>query len=260
MKIVKKLMLPILISFLLFIGGPTVYAAPLSPLEASLVLQGTIPDDDFFLLTRFFGFQVGETLNYQSTSDLSGWSATLSGTYLGASLNVSYSGDISAFPAGAITWTSSGSYGSAAWSGSGSALITDTLMGFQVDFNSLLTVGSNSGLENVLIDATEDVSGTRFVGTSGTASVNGSPLLFPPFTKTYEFPTPLIFPPKVHSDIDFLGHPIIINEYFPTPVPLAAPFSIVGTIATVPEPSTYLLLVPGLLGLLGYAWRRRKSA
>jgi hypothetical protein len=111
----------------LAILGGAAAAEQFTSLDAALTLQGAISDGDFFLLTQFFRFQAGETVNYRSITDAntSLWSATISGTYLGTDLNVAYQGDFSAFPSGRITWTTNGSYGPVAWGGSGSALILD---------------------------------------------------------------------------------------------------------------------------------------
>ena len=222
--------------------GSAAMAKELATLEASAVSQGTIADSDFFLLTEFFGFTLAETLDYQSTADASGWTGTLSGTYLGTSVDVSYSGDLSAYPGGAITCTSSGSFGPHAWNGNGTFSITDTGgAGFQVDFQSSLDVGANSGGFDLLIEGTADPSEIRFVDSSGT----GIPRSMKPSFK-WDIASRTII-----TDVELEGiGEIIINEW----VVGAGNATIAGPITTVPAPATLPLLALGGLALV----RRRR--
>ena len=72
------------------------------------------------LLSLFSGPKPGQTLNYNASLTTTSWSGTLMGTYLGTGLSLTYLGDLSNYPSGPVTWTSSGSYGNQSWSGSGS--------------------------------------------------------------------------------------------------------------------------------------------
>lgn len=237
-------------------ADPTVGLTPLipdprtDPAEAGAMLQGTIPDADFFLLANFFG--VGpETLTYQSVTNSSGWSGTLSGTYLGKSLNVTYSGNSSAFP-GSITWTSSGSYGSDPWASNGAALITATPTGFQLGFKLFLKVGGNSGSFNVLDNAIVTESEIGFVNTSGTVLVNGSPIAFAG-TSYVKIRDTGFYKSDQTDGVK------ITNSGFQAP---AAQGTIIisETLNAIPEPSSLVMLSSGMLGVLGYIRYRRKSA
>jgi hypothetical protein len=146
--------------------------------DSALVTQGTNIDMDFFMLTQFYG-EKNETLNYNSTSTPNGWSGKLTGTYKGKQVNVNYLGDTSQFPLGPVTWTSSGFYGSDAWTGSGSALITGTGGNFQVDFQSSLNVGSHTGSSKFLINGTENASEIKYVDSAGMILIDGVSLPIP---------------------------------------------------------------------------------
>ncbi len=74
-------------------------------------MESTATDTDFGFLTLIAGFQPGQSVAFSSTPTTSGWIASLSGTYLGYPLSVSYIGDLSGFPSGALTWTDTGTYG-----------------------------------------------------------------------------------------------------------------------------------------------------
>jgi hypothetical protein len=47
--------------------------------------------------------------------------------------------------------------------------------------------------------------------------------------------------------------------YDPSATPIPAPLAAAGTVAAVPEPSTWLMLSLGGLGAGLFGWRRRKS-
>jgi hypothetical protein len=129
---------------LIVLGTRTACADPIRTLEVAQALNAAIPDGDFSALTEFVGHVPGESLDYGFSADLAGWSATLSGQYLGVDLNVTYAGDLSAYPSGPVTWTSTGTYGSAAWNGGGSAMVTDTAEGFLIDnIDTMLIVGAD---------------------------------------------------------------------------------------------------------------------
>ncbi len=121
------------------------HAASITAMEASFVAQGTIPDNDLFLLTSFTSFQAGQILSYSSSSDTQHWTAILSGAYLSNSLDVNYSGDLSGYPGAPVTWTSMGSFGASTWTGTGMMTITDEPGGFTVILHSALQVGTHTG-------------------------------------------------------------------------------------------------------------------
>lgn len=251
----------------------------LDPLTTSVTLQAMISDADIFLLTQFVGFQAGQTLSYNSTSDSFGWSSlppvgtpTLFGTYEGQSLNVTYDGSLSALPAGAVTWTSAGSYGLNLWSGGGSAVITDTSpVSFTIHFLDNVTLGSDSGSYDVTIPGIFDVpvnpSEIDFLASSetGTVMVNKKPTSFPPLGLTFKYRS------SVQTDFNIGDFEIIKDNHGCTPrpggvsscgpgfAPSVTSVTLSGTISTVPEPSTLPIVGSGAIALVYYACRRRKS-
>lgn len=165
-----------LIVFLFFCGAGTSTGnagpIPLSRGAAGTIVEGTVPDSEAWLLSSFFGFSSGESLAYHSEPTLQGSVATLSGSYLGQPLNVALTFDTTAFPSpgtsGEITYTSSGTYGSSLWSGSGSALLTLTQVTagtfLTVDLMSSLTIDAQSGNINAQItgELTQTAQPARF--------------------------------------------------------------------------------------------------
>ena len=241
------------------LGGANAAAEQITALDAALTLQGAISDGDFFLLTQFFGFQAGDTLHYRSITDAntSMWSATLSGTYSGMNLNVTYQGDFSAFPSGRITWTTDGSYGPNAWGGSGSALILDRSTTFQTDYRSSLTVGGNSGSFNERIEASKNP--IEFLDDFGSVVINGTPF---PLGSTGIFRrTQVDEIDRIVTDFEIIdGLEFLTDEYKKTTISTGV-VMLDGPLSTaVPEPSARVPFGTGLLGLLGYAWLRRKRA
>ena len=147
---------------------PVVHAGLLSPSQASTLIQSTASDTDALLLSLFYGFEAGQTINYSSSLTPTSWSGTLSGTYTGMGLSLSYLGDLSNYPSGPVTWTSSGSYGNQVWSGDGSATIGDTSSStFLVGLSYAMTVGSHSASIVYQIPGTVRPSGAIMFGAPG---------------------------------------------------------------------------------------------
>jgi hypothetical protein len=246
-------------------AGGVMGAAALTPMQASLVSQGTIPDGDFFYLMQFAGSHPGETLHYTSTSDTQHWTAALTGSYFGSPLDVTYNGDLSGYPGGAITWTSTGSYGADPWSGSGALTITDHSGGFTTALQSSLQVGTNTGSMNVAIDASDDGSTIAYGGTTGDLSINGGP-----FNNPFGYTLLMKLSEGVYlDDFDLLAQdgsslsPVLISIMgtFPNSpgggMCASTVCQIDGTLAAVPEPATHFLIGGALL--LACRWKRRKS-
>ena len=225
------------VGFLIAAGGQQIGATVVPPIQLGNVLQTTISDADLFALTVFFGFKGSETLNYGSSlrSDTQ-WVGTLSGSYLGTGVSVNYNGDLSTYPS--VTWTTGGNYGSDAWSGSGSASATSTAAGFDMSFLYSIHVGSHVGTYTYTISAKVLPSGVvliPFSGTEGTVIADGISVAEPHF---YEF-----------GVLDFVAQDgrIVINGLLGAPPP-PAPMSIF--LHTAPEPSSLLLMVGAITGLL----------
>jgi hypothetical protein len=237
-----------------------VRAGLLSALDASVLIQSTASDTDAMFLSQFAGFQSGQTLNYNSSSTNTAWSGTLSDT----SLNVNYSGDLSGYPSGAVTWSSSGTYRTENWSGSGNATIAETSSTtFQVSLVSSLALGGSTASINYVIPGTVSSDGTiMYDGEAGTGTVILNGTSFPNHIQfSYKNP-PELDPFQIYSDIvgDIPTFPSLTNRYTGT-FPIGGDIFLAGTITSVPEPSSWVLLGFGLLGWVPLRWwmRERKS-
>ena len=89
--------------------------------EAEFALTNTIPDNDLYAITQYKGVSLADVLNTTSTDTPTGFAETLTGSYLGKAVSITYTGDATAYPGGAITWNTTGTFGTNAVSGSGSA-------------------------------------------------------------------------------------------------------------------------------------------
>lgn len=235
-----------------------------------MIVQSTATDADFALLTSLAGSQIGQSVNYSSTSDASSWAGSLSGTYLGTGLSLACTGNLSDYPStGAVTWSDTGSYGMETWAGTGSATIANTsATGFQLTFSDSIALGGSSTASiSSVIDGLVTPNGTILFGDSthpeagpGTATVNGTQKDI--YFSCREESGALIF-----SDVVLVpkGEPLPprppteINNYVRGPLSSSGPSGLNGTIAVVPEPSLYW---PGLvlfLGTLCMSARRRKA-
>lgn len=253
-------------------------------LTTSVLLQSTISDADTFLLTQLVGFEGGQNLSYQSISDASGWHSlgppgtpTLSGTYAGGNLEVTYDGNLSALPGGSVTWTGTGLYGSEVWASSGSAVITDTSpVTFTIDFLDSVSLGGNTGSFDVMIpgilDSAAHPSEIDYLAglQTGTVSVSTKPKPFP-------IPTPgftLHYVRPVETDFGIGGHDIIIDHHGCTPrpgsmismgcgpgfAPSVLDVTMNGTISTTPEPATFVPLGLSLSAIIVFWFVERRAA
>jgi len=166
-----------------------------------------------------------------------------------------------------VTWTSTGTYGTQTWSGSGNATITDlTTTTFQVAFSDSVKVGNNTGSINYVIPGTVLSNGSVMYGSpstpdvgTGTAILNGvtytnvsyfSYLRFWPYI-ICDYNGNYPFPPWIPSD----------NYYKTTSAAVdSADFALTGYITSVPEPSGLLLLGGSLFGVSIYVLMCRKGA
>jgi hypothetical protein len=171
-----KFQFVVVILFVVCLSVSDTRAGSITPIEASAMIQGTATDLDIDMLTEFAGLQPA-ILHSDSIIDLSAstWTETLGSVYGVTPLSVNYSGDFSAFPGGAITWTSAGTFGADAWTGSGSATITeDSATAFHVDISTTLSVGANSGTNSLTIFGSISPTELAYTdNTTGTTTVNG---------------------------------------------------------------------------------------
>jgi hypothetical protein len=242
---------------------PTARAGLLNPAEASALIQSTATDTDAMLLALFNGFEAGQTLNYSSSLTTTAWSGTLSGTYAATGLSLTYLGDLSNYPSGAVTWTSTGSYGSQSWSGNGSATITDTSSTtFQVGLSYSMTVGSNSASISYLIPGTVTSNGTIMYGGPGNEEAGTGALDLNGVTTLNNlryYYKHILCCIDIISDIHAVDKKAIFeNDY---------EFDefrgiIIGPVSSPPpiaEPSSFVLMGLGLLGLAWIGTRRKGS-
>jgi hypothetical protein len=165
-------LLLVVVSFIAAVASAAAQA-PISINSAYPIEECSVAGRDSFLLTQIYGSQLDQSLTYTSSNTLSGFTGTLSGTYLNQPVNISYSGDFTSYDStGAIRWTSSGNFGSDTWSGGGTATFTSGTKGFNVNFNSSESSGSNSSstLTDVTASGLPDIV---FTGTTGQIIVNG---------------------------------------------------------------------------------------
>jgi PEP-CTERM motif len=257
-----------------FAAAPVVRADIINgPAMAGLVLNNTIPDGDLYALSLFAGtstdvLKTRATDTYDPTVPSGGFTETMSGTYAGQALSVTYTGNTTAFPGGAATWTSTGTYGALNWMGSGSALFTfPTASTVQIAYTSTLSL--LNGVNPVFtVSNSSTISGTDisnwlwYTGTTGTLTVNGIPMAAPAFTQG-TFLSPIVGE-LGYDDYEVKGRITITSLYEicdeeDTGLPYNTPTLIksAGTINLVPEPSSLVLAGIGTLGVLvGYTSRR----
>ena len=235
------------------------------PAMAGLVLNNTIPDGDFYALTLLAGSSPMDVLNTNSTDTSTGFTQTLAGTYAGQALNVTYTGNSTAFPAGAITWTSTGSYGAQAWTSSGDATFTfPTSSTFQIAYSSSLTLGPNTVLENSTISGADNGTSLDYTGTTGTLTVNNIPIPTGQFTQVTFLD--LGVGSIILDDYEVNGELIIcsiseVTNVSPDPPSPPGIIGSTGRIQESPEPSSLFLAGVGFLSLIvGCAARRPRKA
>jgi hypothetical protein len=244
-----------------FASAPQVRAGDINgPAMAGLVLNNTIPDCELYVLSLFAGTST-DVLNTKATDTTTGFTETLSGTYAGQALSVTYTGDTTMFPGGAVTWTSTGTYGAQAWNGSGSAtFVFPTANTAEVIYSSTVTIGANTVVNNSTIYGSDNGTWFSYYGVTGTISINGmNPIPAPQPTQgtilspivgdlgydDYEVNGRVTITSlyEICDEEDELGYP-----YSPTLIKSA------GTVSFVPEPSSLVLTSIGILGAFaGYA-------
>jgi hypothetical protein len=172
-------------------------------------------DTDVLALEVLYAFETGQSVTYDATLSSTGWTSTqqggptLFGTYSGQPLSVTYVGNTAAYPAGAITWTSTGTYGTDAWSGTGSATVTSlSSTTFTIQFVYSMTAGNNSLSLNYQVPGSLDQNGNvTFNGESGTGTgmyvINkGKPKEL--FKISFSFQNIRLYPPPPYYESDIV--------------------------------------------------------
>jgi hypothetical protein len=163
------------LTIIIFTIGRPARGDVLTAAEANVIVSSTAFDQD--LLFTSFTQSGGAVADFNGTLNGSGWSGILAGSFAGTALDVSYSGDSSAFSAsGVIAWTSGGLFGSSPWTGSGAVTFTSVdLDNITATYVSTLTIGGDPiSFADSLSGSANDTTGLS-VTASGLASLSLSP-------------------------------------------------------------------------------------
>jgi hypothetical protein len=239
------------LTIIIFTIGRPARADVLTAAEANVIVSSTAFDQD--LLFTSFTQSNGAVADFTGTLNDAGWSGILAGSFVGTALDVSYSGDSSAFSAsGVITWTSGGLFGSSPWTGSGAATFTSLdLDNITATYVSTLTIGADT------ISFADSLSGSEndTTGLSVTASGLASISLFP--NPPVQVGT-LFIVERNRRDSDYVS---IIRG---GPVARAKDLAeqrerdrYHAQVTSIPEPSSLLQLALGLFCLVAYSGRTR---
>ncbi len=239
-------------------------ATPFNAAEAGLVLGDTIIDSDFAFLAQSYG-AFPDTIDFSITAGTTSFTSSMSGTYGGTALSISYTGDLSAYP-GTITWAGSGSYGADLWASSGTATFSfPTASTFQELYSSSSSVGSHTETTSLTVTGTDEPD-VLYTGTTGTAVADGVQDCY--VNLSLRFPNGL--PPKVGDPTQndgvkgtkvgrlCVGDFVLTTDRVNSVIPPSGPPSMIVDAGTatvtsqvVPEPPGALTLLIGSLALLG---------
>jgi hypothetical protein len=215
------------------------FANSLDNFRAALLSQHPAADFDAHSLMDIFGdAPLFPALHYDSVTAGAGWTSALTGVYLGQSLAVAYSGDLSSYPGGPITWTSTGTFGIDSWTGSGMLLFSGTAASFQIDMVSNLQVGANTVVDSAIFSGTSTPNNVQLQTLSSSEILNG-------VTLDGHLLNVAMASKKATCSLDGVRGGAILNEwdiddshYF-------------GTLYSAPEPSTIVFALTTLALAIG---------
>jgi hypothetical protein len=159
-----KLSSSLAFGFAVVVTGPRDAAATaFNAAKRWLVLGDTIIDSDMAFLAQTYG-AFPDTLSFGVDASPSSYTASMSGTYGGSGLSISYAGNLSSYTP-TVSWTGIGSYGTNTWSSNGTATFSfPTATLFQEVYASSSTVGTHSETTSVMISGTDGP--VTYTGTS----------------------------------------------------------------------------------------------
>jgi hypothetical protein len=259
--------------------------------EINLLLQSVIVKNDFLLLGSQLPFDPNSVLSYSSTTDDQGWTGTLTGTYAGLPINVTYNGALIGDPD--LAFDSQGTVGADVWSGKGNGnvqlgqkdpiknTVGVTINPFQQQLGVTGTV--SNGLVSASLSAVKDFDGDerrkegflRLEAAIGLLSVKGVlPALAEGAYNFDLFQTSLDYEDAVETRVLFglwntrkvvssgtFSTPVVIDPGTGQPVSnLPITNNVTFRPASVPEPtSTLSLLVLGTLGTASALKRKQNQ-
>ena len=202
-----------------------------------------------FLTTIPFGFSVGEQLPFSGTFTESGWSLTMGGTYLSMPVNLSFNGSFNP-SSNTGAFSSAGTIGVFPWTGSGSWSFTDVNpQTVSLDWSSQAIIGGQPGKPDFesspkVITVREEGGFLVFEGTGLFRQTEDGRTVGVPHLQTTTARIPITAPPRVGSILFNLDSQIILTGAVNLDTRTVS-----GSLQTVPEPSTLLLLASGLSGI-----------
>jgi len=205
-----------------------------------------------------------DSLSFGISASPSSYTSSLSGTYGGSGLSISYTGNLSGYTP-TISWTGTGSYGANTWSSNGAATFTfPTATTFQEVYASSSTVGAHSETTSVTISGVDGP--VNYTGMSGSAIADGKEDCYVELSLSL----PKGLPPKVGEPTEndgvkgkkvgngCLGYFVTTTDKVESvtsvnglPTALTDTGTLTVASHAVPEPPAMSLLAAGLLALAG---------
>lgn len=241
---------------LLFVGSGTSWAGLVTADQKNLNTFAEAMITSEIQISERLGFEADQILNFGGSFSDTGWLATLTGTYLGTSVNVTFIGSFDmAMNTG--MFTSTGMLGSTSWTGTGAIAYTDvTPNDYSIDWvSNVFLAGEEFDVEVKKVYNYKEEDDTVTYTDTGTIqkTKDGKPVGKP----MKEDPSKGKFPkPSDKGAGEYLirvENLYALDSQFDT-----GTGTISGQVSTVPEPSTWLMFGTGLLGLRGYGWLRRR--